>query len=59
MEETNNKITVYVGDKLVETYEGNYFLYRDDYKKEGCIHFKDANGKHHRIYGGTVIVDEI
>ena len=58
MEEVKNNITVVFNDGTRKTYEGNYYIYREDYIKEGCVHFKDGEGKHHRIYNATVLVDE-
>ena len=57
MEDIRNVITVYLKDeKLV--YDGNYYIYREDFVKEGCVHFRDADGNHHRIYNAPVVIDE-
>ena len=58
MEELKNKIAVYSGTELIKLYTGNLYIFREDFIKEGCVHFRDEDGKHHRIYGGTVLVDE-
>lgn len=57
----NNRIRVIAGDgSLVEKYEGKIYIYFGDKVADGCVHFVDEAGKHHRIYGkGTVIIDEI
>jgi len=57
----NNRIRVIAGDgSLVETYEGKIYIYFGDKATDGCVHFVDEAGKHHRIYGeGTVIIDEM
>ena len=48
MEDIRNVITVYLKDeKLV--YDGNYYIYREDFVNEGCVHFRDADRNHHRI----------
>jgi len=58
MEDTRNKIRIYINGKDEVVYDGNYYIYREDFVKEGCVHFKDGDGKHHRVYGGVVIIDE-
>lgn len=55
-----NRITVYAQDgSQIANYEGKIYIYFGDKMSDGCIHFVDEYGKHHRIYGeGTVIIDE-
>ena len=56
-----NKITVYSADgkTVIKTYEGGIHTFFGDYEKEGCVHFVDENGKHHRVYGFNVCIDEL
>lgn len=56
----NNKITVYDEDGTVsKVYEGKMYIYYGDKIKDGCIHFADDQGHHHRIYSSNlVIIDE-
>lgn len=58
MDEVKNIIRVFIDGCEEIVYKGNYYIYREDYLKEGCVHFKDGEGKHHRIYNATVIIDE-
>lgn len=56
----NNRIRVIDDGEVVATYEGKIYIYFGDKIADGCVHFVDEAGKHHRIYGkGTVIIDEI
>lgn len=55
----NNRIRVFDNGEIVATYEGKIYIYFGDKVADGCVHFVDESGKHHRIYGGTVIIDEI
>ena len=56
----NNRIRVIDVGVVVATYEGKIYIYFGDKVADGCVHFIDEAGKHHRIYGkGTVIIDEI
>lgn len=55
-----NRIRVIAGDgSVVDKYEGKIYVYFGDKIGDGCVHFVDEHGKHHRIYGGTVIIDEV
>jgi hypothetical protein len=54
----NNRIKVFDNGQLA-VYEGKIYIYFGDKTTDGCVHFVDEDGKHHRIYGGTVIIDEI
>jgi hypothetical protein len=56
----NNRVTVFNNGEKIATYEGKLYIYFGDRVKDGCVHFVDEAGKHHRIYGeGTVIIDEV
>ena len=56
----SNRITVFNKGEVVSIYEGKIYIYFGDKATDGCIHFVDEQGKHHRIYGEeTVIIDEI
>ena len=56
----SNRIRVIDNGEVVDTYEGKSYIYFGDKVADGCVHFVDEAGKHHRIYGkGTVIIDEI
>jgi hypothetical protein len=56
----NYSIKVINNKETVAAYEGKIYIYFGDKATDGCIHFVDEAGKHHRIYGeGTVIIDEI
>lgn len=57
----NYKISIIVGEKMVDYYEGPAYIYFAD--KEGdnknTFHFIDSNKKHHRIINTPTIVKEI
>ena len=56
----NYCIRVIENAELIAKYEGKIYIYFGDRASDGCVHFVDEEGKHHRIYGeGTVIIDEI
>lgn len=56
----NNRITVFDSNgNVAKVYDGKIYIYFGDKAKDGCIHFVDEEGLHHRIYGeGLVTIDE-
>ena len=53
------EIEVYSGKELVHNYLGKFYFYYNDYKNDGCVHFRDEDGKHYRFYNATVLVKEV